>query len=78
MTRRAKELLAEAMKLPREDRALLGVELLDSIHDDAPDDVEAEWRDEILRRIETVESGETRLHPWSDVYERLRARLTPR
>ena len=72
---RAKQLLEEALKLSPKKRALLGAELLRSVHDDSPEEVEAAWRDEIMCRIDDVERGEAKTEDWGEVYSRLRAKL---
>lgn len=63
------------MKLAPEERTLLGAELLGSVHDASPQEVEAAWRDELIHRIRDVERGEAETEDWGDVYSRLRANL---
>ena len=76
MTRDA--LLKEALRLPLRDRADVAAELLASLDDEAPDDLEAaekEWAIEIERRGRRVLAGESAGLPWEDVRQRLEDRL---
>jgi len=74
VTDAAKKLLEEALKLPPDERALLGAEILDSVHDEPPEEVEAAWRDEIKRRIAEIESGQVELLDGEAVLRELRAK----
>ena len=76
MTRDA--LLKEALRLPLRDRADVAAELLASLDDEAPDDLEAAekaWAIEIERRGRRVLAGESAGLPWEDVRQRLEDRL---
>lgn len=75
MTSAAKKILHEALALPEEDRRRLGELLLDSVAQEPAEDVEQAWRDEVLRRVEQVRSGEVTLESWSDVKKRIDAAL---
>lgn len=71
----AKDLRSEALGLPRNERAGLARELLESL--DGPPDADADqaWLDETERRIAEVESGRVELEDWDVVRERISARL---
>ena len=76
MTRDA--LLKEVLRLPLRDRADVAAELLASLDDEAPDDLEAAekaWAIEIERRGRRVLAGESAGLPWEDVRQRLEDRL---
>jgi putative addiction module component (TIGR02574 family) len=75
MARDAAQILHDAMELPSEARAALADSLLDSL--DVEIDAEAEqlWREEIERRLASLDEGSVQLIPWSEVQTRLRARL---
>jgi putative addiction module component (TIGR02574 family) len=77
MTPRAEDLLHEALALSDGDRADLAAELLASLDDpaDEPAEVEAAWAAEIARRAGRVLSGESAGEAWSDVRQRIGARL---
>jgi putative addiction module component (TIGR02574 family) len=56
----------EAMKLPPEERERLGVKLLSSV--DRGLDFEAEWAEEVDRRIQGLEDGSAKSIPGDDVF----------
>jgi putative addiction module component (TIGR02574 family) len=71
-------LLKEALRLPVRDRADVAAELLASLDDEAPDDLEAAekaWAIEIERRGRRALAGESAGLPWEEVRQRLEARL---
>ncbi len=67
--------LAEALQLPRSERAAIAQELLASLDGPAEEDVEASWLAEVERRLGDVEGGVSEPSPWEDVHERIVARL---
>jgi putative addiction module component (TIGR02574 family) len=71
------ELLKKAMALPPEDRGALAASLLDSLDEglEIDLDVEAAWQDEIVRRMEEVQSGKAMTIPWRKVQQRAEAAL---
>lgn len=76
MTRNA--LLAEALKLPRCERADVAAELLASLDDDLSDDpreLEQAWAVEIERRARRVLAGESDGAPWEEVKRRVERHL---
>lgn len=71
----AAEKLAEALTLPREDRAFLARELIVSLDDGNDSDVEMAWRDEIDRRTREMTDGKTSSKPIEQVLTEIRAKL---
>jgi putative addiction module component (TIGR02574 family) len=74
------EILERARTLPRDEQAELAGEIV-ALLDDGDDDpavVEREWAAELTRRAERAVSGESTGRPWSEVRERLVARLRAR
>jgi putative addiction module component (TIGR02574 family) len=71
MTRSARSVLAEALRLDPEARAEIAAELLASL--DGPDDPDAEvaWAAEIERRVVEIEAGTAKLEDWEDVKRRI-------
>ena len=70
--------LKEALRLPVRDRADVAAELLASLDDEAPEDVEAAekaWAVEIEKRARRVLAGESAGVPWHEVRQRLEDRL---
>ena len=67
MSSPVRKLLDEVKKLPKEDRALLRVEL-DELDDEASEEeVNAAWDEEIARRLQSIKDGTATLHDWDDV-----------
>jgi putative addiction module component (TIGR02574 family) len=77
VTTKAEELLREALSLPVGQRAELAAELLASLDEaeDDPEIVEAEWAEEIRRRVDALEAGEARTEPWEIVRQRIENKL---
>lgn len=78
MTREVAELLREASELPEADRAELAGRLLETLHGEPDEDVEAAWAEEVERRIRQIDSGEVKTIPWEEVRAKLYARLHDR
>lgn len=57
------ELLAEALRLSRRERARVAQELLSSL-EEADDDVAAAWAEELKRRSREVADGRVQTVPW--------------
>jgi putative addiction module component (TIGR02574 family) len=77
------DLLAEALRLPRCERAKVAQELLSSLEESA-DDVAAAWADELERRSREIADGRVQTVPWETVraeilkeLEQRRARRSP-
>lgn len=62
------ELSARAKRLPREDRARLAEELLDSLQEACDPDAEVAWEREIECRVAEIESGEVALIPAEEIH----------
>mgnify|MGYP001608323489 CR=1 FL=1 len=75
MTRDAKKILKEALKLPADARASIVDELQASLSAEADPEVDAAWAAEIQRRIEALQAGTVKSIPWSEVRRKLWRRL---
>ena len=79
MNKRVTSIIEEARKLSPEEREELVRRLLvdfeDEPADGTPEEIEAAWSDEVERRIERAERGETTSVPAEEVQARLRAKL---
>ncbi len=64
MTTDVKQLFDQALELPEEERATLAGWLIDSLEAEAPEGVEAVWRQEIEKRVTELDSGEVDTVPW--------------
>ena len=72
MSSRARKVLEEALSLPEEDRLLIAAELRGSVDaSSSQEDVEEAWRDEVERRLKSIEDGTAVLHEWDDVEREL-------
>ena len=65
MTPNHKKVLEEALRLPPEGRAALAARLLESLDDAVDEDAEAEWGNEIARRIDELNKRAVKTVPWS-------------
>jgi putative addiction module component (TIGR02574 family) len=66
----AEELELAVLGLPAGDRARLAKRLIESLDQDP--DVEAQWDEEIARRVARIEAGEANLVPAEDVFRKAR------
>ena len=57
------DLLAEALRLPRRERAKVAQELLSSL-EESSDDVATAWADELERRSREAADGRVQTVPW--------------
>ena len=70
------EVRDRALELSREERELLGIELLSSLESpETQADVDAAWAEEILARSEAYRSGKVQALDSAGTVERLRQRL---
>ncbi len=77
MTDPAKKLLEEVLALPARERADLLAAAAHSLQTTEPGLDEA-WRVEVLRRVESVRTGESPLESWDDVRQAGREALARR
>ena len=69
------ELLGEALKLPRPQRAEVALRLIASLDDPPEADVEAAWSVEVTERMREIDEGRAGLEDWETVLARLRSGL---
>ena len=70
MARGTRELLAEALELPLDERAKMAADLLESL-EEAEADVEEAWAREIERRVAAARAGELASTDWRMVLDRV-------
>jgi putative addiction module component (TIGR02574 family) len=75
MTRNVAELLREAESLSEADRAELAGRILETLHGEPEEDVEAAWAEEIERRVRQLDAGEVKTIPWEEVRAKMHALL---
>jgi len=75
MTQEARDLLQKALALPENERAELAGNLLSSLDTAIGQDVDANWQQEVARRLEEVQSGKVETIPWEEVQQKGRKLL---
>jgi putative addiction module component (TIGR02574 family) len=71
MTEELSEILKKALELPPGARAALASSLLDSLEETVDPSAEEEWKIEIARRIEQLDSGAVKLIPWTEARKQI-------
>jgi putative addiction module component (TIGR02574 family) len=71
----AAEVLRDALALTPEARAALIDSLISSLDQAVDAAAEEDWREEIYRRLQQIDSGAVHLIPWEEARQRLRSRL---
>jgi putative addiction module component (TIGR02574 family) len=71
------ELLAEALRLSREERARIAAELLSSL-EETDEELVAVWADELLRRSADVREGRVSAVPWATARQDILSELAGR
>ena len=75
MSLRARKLLEEALSLPEEERLLIATELQNSLEPVATsEEIDAAWRDELVRRVRSIEDGTAVLHDGAEVLRELKSK----
>lgn len=69
------EKLAEALALPKEDRAFLAHHLLASLDGEIDEDAEKEWIEVITRRSKEIDEGKVQLQPLETALEEIEAEI---
>lgn len=70
----AKKVLHDGLALPEAERRDVAQALFDSLAQtpDHQDEIHPDWRDEVIRRVNRVRSGETTTESWSQVRQQMR------
>ena len=69
-----KELIAEAMSLPVEERAIVVDSILRSLNS-PEDDIDRQWVAEAERRLDEVRTGRVKAIPGDEVFAQIRKRF---
>jgi putative addiction module component (TIGR02574 family) len=72
------EILKKALALPSEARAALASSLLESLDDALDPSAEEQWRAEITRRLEELDSGKVKPIPWESARRQIASILNGR
>jgi putative addiction module component (TIGR02574 family) len=73
MSERADKLFEDAQALPAAERAILALQLLDSVGEAEPE-LEPAWLDEVRQRIADIDAGRSSLAPWEEARRRILSR----
>ncbi len=70
MMQEARDLLQKALALPENERAELAGNLLSSLDMTVDQNVDAAWQQEVVRRLDDVQSGKVETIPWKEVQQK--------
>ena len=73
MSQRADKLFEDAQLLSPEERAILALQLLDTVGESEPV-IEEAWRNELRRRLADIDSGRASFSSWDEARLRIFAR----
>ena len=75
MTQEVRELLQKALALPENERAELAGNLISSLDATVDQDVDAAWQQEVVRRLQDIQSGKVDTVSWQEVQQKGRTLL---
>ena len=78
MSKKADDLLRQALDLEEAERAEMAGALLQSLEPPPDAEVDSAWREEVQRRLRDLDAGRGQMVPWEEVREQLFARLNDR
>jgi putative addiction module component (TIGR02574 family) len=70
-----KKIKKQALKLSSQERAELAHIMIDSLHPEKEFESEEAWSEELKKRIDRYEQGESSSKPWSEVKKNAQALL---
>jgi len=65
----------ELLALPRKERADIALRLIQSLDEGVEEDVNAYWKEELVRRSQEIDSGKAKLIPAEEVFKKARKRF---
>jgi len=65
----------ELLALPRKERADIALRLIRSLDEGVEEDVDAYWKEELVRRSQEIDSGKAKLIPAEEVFKKARKRF---
>jgi putative addiction module component (TIGR02574 family) len=72
MARPLKDIEQELLALSPKERADIALRLIQSLDEGVEEDVDAYWKEELMRRSQEIESGKVKLVPAEEVFEKAR------
>ncbi len=65
----------ELLALPRKERADIALRLIQSLDEGVEEDVDAYWKEELVRRSQEIDSGKSKLISAEEVFKKARKRF---
>lgn len=65
----------ELLALPRKERADIALRLIQSLDEGVEEDVDAYWKEELVRRSQEIDSGKAKLILAEEVFKKARKRF---
>jgi putative addiction module component (TIGR02574 family) len=75
MTTELEKVVEQALSLPGLERLSLVRRILESVEPEANEEVERAWEDEIIKRIEKIDSGTAVGRSWEEIKQDFDSRL---
>ena len=76
MARPLKDIEQELLALSRKERADIVLRVIRSLDEGVEEDVDAYWKEELVRRSREIESGKAKLIPAEEAFEKARKRFS--
>ena len=67
MATELEKVVEQALSLPGPERLSVARRILESVEPQANEDVERAWEEEILKRVEKIDSGTAKFRPWEEI-----------
>lgn len=67
MAAELEKVVEQALSLPGFERLSLARRILESVEPQASEEVERAWEEEIVKRVEKLDSGTAEFRPWEEI-----------
>jgi putative addiction module component (TIGR02574 family) len=67
MATELEKVVEQALSLPGLERLSVARRILESVEPQASDEVERAWEEEIVRRVEKIDSGTAKFRTWEEI-----------
>ncbi len=67
MATELEKVLEQALSLPGLERLSVARRILESVEPQASEEVERAWEEEIVKRVEKIDSGTAEFRPWEEI-----------
>jgi putative addiction module component (TIGR02574 family) len=67
MATELEKVVEQALSLPGLERLSVARRILESVEPQASDEVERAWEEEIVRRVEKIDSGTAKFRAWEEI-----------